>query len=131
VTFVDTSFWVALATASDGNHRAAAELWKGRPRQLTTSNHVVGETWTFMNRRHGHATATDLTFSLRASPSVSIVHCGPDLEDEAWRWLERHDEREYSFVNATSFAQMRRLGILTAFAFDSDFAAAGFSEALP
>jgi len=45
-----------------------------------------------------------------------------------WRWLRRHDEREYSFVDATGFAPMRSLRIRDAFAFDGEFAAAGFTE---
>jgi uncharacterized protein len=50
------------------------------------------------------------------------------LEDESLRWLRQHDEREYSFVDATSFALMRSLRIREALAFDGDFAAAGFVE---
>jgi predicted nucleic acid-binding protein len=49
----------------------------------------------------------------------------------AWAWLERHDEREYSFVDAVSFAVMRRRRITDALAFDGDFAAAGFVEVRP
>ncbi len=46
----------------------------------------------------------------------------------ALRWLGRHDEREYSFVDATSFALMRSLRIRDALAFGGDFTAAGFRE---
>ena len=51
-----------------------------------------------------------------------------ELERDAWDWLRGRDEREYSFVDATSFALMRRLAIREALAFDGDFAAAGFVE---
>ncbi len=44
------------------------------------------------------------------------------------RWLRRHDEREYSFVDATSFILMRSLRIREALAFDGDLSAAGFVE---
>jgi predicted nucleic acid-binding protein len=50
-----------------------------------------------------------------------------NLEDEALRWLRRHDEREYLFVEATSFAVMRSRRVREALAFDGDFAA-GFTE---
>jgi predicted nucleic acid-binding protein len=44
----------------------------------------------------------------------------------------RHDEREYSFVDATSFAPlMRSMRIKRVPAFDGDFAAAGFTELRP
>jgi predicted nucleic acid-binding protein len=131
VTFVDTSFWAALAARADAHHEAAAALWHSHPRALVTSNHVVGETWTFLNRRHGHGVAVDFTASLRASSSLAVVHIAAQVEDEAWRWLRRHDEREYSFVDATSFTYMRRHKIAAAFAFDGDFAAAGFTEMRP
>ena len=39
--------------------------------------------------------------------------------------------REYSFVDATSFALMRSLRIKGALAFDGDFGAAGFTELHP
>ncbi|HKG04390.1 MAG TPA: hypothetical protein VKB03_14530 [Conexibacter sp.] len=43
----------------------------------------------------------------------------------------RRNEREYSFVDATSFAVMRRRRIREALAFDGDFSAAGFVELRP
>ena len=62
---------------------------------------------------------------------VSVDFLNEDLEAEALDWLRRHDEREYSFVDATSFAYMRARGIQEALAFDGDFAAAGFTELRP
>lgn len=50
------------------------------------------------------------------------------LEDQALRWLRRHDEQEYSFVDATSFQVMSVSRIDSALAFDGDFTAAGFVE---
>ena len=49
----------------------------------------------------------------------------------ALRWLRRHDERAYSFVDATSFALMTTARIRLALAFDGDFATAGFVELRP
>ena len=55
--FVDTSFWVALQLARDDRHAMARDLWKSVRESLLTTNHVVGETWTFLRRRAGHAAA--------------------------------------------------------------------------
>jgi predicted nucleic acid-binding protein len=44
------------------------------------------------------------------------------------RKMRRHDEREYSFVDATGFSVMQTMRIREALAFDRDFAAAGFAE---
>lgn len=68
---------------------------------------------------------------MRAVPTLTIVHVAPEEEQDAWRWLNRRDEREYSFVDATSFAIMRRRRMREALAFDGDFSAAGFVEVRP
>ena len=130
--FVDTSFWFALQDRLDRRHAEAAALAVGQRRQrLLTSNHVVGETWTTIRRRLGHAAAVGFLDRLRALPNLEVAHVDEALEAEAWAWLRRHDEREYSFVDATSFAIMRRRRVREALAFDGDFGAAGFVELRP
>ena len=130
--FVDTSFWFGLQDRLDRRHRDAAALASGqRHQRLVTSNHVVGETWTILRRRVGHRAAVGFLGRLEGLPNVEVAHIDERLEAEAWAWLRRHDEREYSFVDATSFALMRRRRVREALAFDGDFAAAGFVEVRP
>jgi uncharacterized protein len=129
VIFVDTSFWIALAIGADRHHAEATQLFAAHSGAvLATSNGVRGETWTFVRRRFGHRAAVALIDRLEQTPRLRVLRAGQDDEHDAWEWLRRHDEREYSFVDATSFALMRRLAIREAFAFDDDFAAAGFVE---
>ena len=125
--FADTSFWFAAGNPRDGHNEAARELGQlHRGRRVLTTNHVIGETWTLYSARLGRWAAMDFVDRLEGSPRVDILQVGADLEAEAWAWLRRHDERHYSFVDATSFAVMRRHGITRALAFDGHFAAAGF-----
>ncbi len=126
--FVDTSFWVAAMAADDGHHAEATRLIRAASDRLVTSNHVRGETWTFLNRRYGHAPAVAFLDTLSRMARVRLEFVDRGLEEEALRWLRQHDEREYSFVDATSFALMRSLRIREALAFDGDFTAAGFVE---
>jgi predicted nucleic acid-binding protein len=131
VRFVDTSFWVALQLQRDPHHGEARVLWRERPQALLTTNHVLGETWTFLRRRVGHQAARDFVARAFRSPRLSVEHVDEAAEEDAWLWLRRHDERSYSFVDATSFATMRRRRLLEALAFDGDFTAAGFVEVRP
>ena len=127
--FVDTSFWVAIRNRRDANHGQATLLLRDHAGgALFTSSQVRGETWTFLRRRAGHASAVDFLDAIGNSPRLQVIWIDQDLEAEALRWLRRHDERGYSFVDATSFALMRARKIRSALAFDGDFAAAGFVE---
>jgi uncharacterized protein len=96
-----------------------------------TTNHVRGETWTWLRSRTWHQRAVEFLDGLEGLGHVQVDHVPRDIEDDALRWLRQHDEREYSFVDATSFAYMRAKGIDEALAFDGDFAAAGFTELRP
>jgi predicted nucleic acid-binding protein len=129
--FVDTSFWVAYRFRKDQHHDVAVALWLDRSQPLLTTNHVVGETWTFLSRRAGHAEAVGFIDNIEKSTRLSIVRMDEAIEEAAWQWLRRHDERDYSFVDATSFEVMRRERITEALAFDGDFTAAGFIELRP
>ena len=129
--FVDTSFWVALFFLRDDHHDDARSIWQGHGGAVLSTNHVLGETWTFLRRRRGHADALRAVEAVRGSRRVTLVRVPQDAEDDAWDWLRRHDDREYSLVDSTSFAVMRRRRIREALAFDGDFAAAGFAEVRP
>jgi predicted nucleic acid-binding protein len=132
VIFVDTSFWVAVRNGRDGHHETARQLLELiEDQQLVTSNHVRGESWTFLRRKIGHSAAVGFLDHLRRSPRLQVIPVVDDLEERAWAWLRKHDEREYSFVDATSFALMRSMKIKDALAFDGDFSAAGFRELRP
>ena len=127
--FVDTSFWVAARMRRDDHHEEGVRLLdRERAQRLVTSNNVRGETWTFLRRRAGHASAVAFLDMLARTARVDVVRVEPEIEERALRWLRQHDERKYSFVDATSFALMRSLRLREAFAFDGDFAAAGFAE---
>lgn len=98
---------------------------------MATSTGVVGETWTLLNSRFGHSQAVQFIDSLNRSRRALVHAVDEAIDSEAWGWLRHHDERRYSYVDATSFALMRKLGITEALAFDGDFAAAGFTELRP
>ncbi len=130
MVFVDTSFLAGLALTSDSNHRAADRLlglFEREPASYT-SELVLGEMWTLLRKRAGHHRARLWTDRVRAAAHIRVEPVDEHITSEAWAWLRLHDERAYSFVDATSFALMRRLRITDALAFDGDFTAAGFNE---
>lgn len=129
MTFADTSFWIALINSRDERHDEARRVWlKVADAGVTTTDHVRGETWTVLRRRAGHHTAVSFLDAVAGASRVAVVRVEPSQQEHALNWLRRHDEREYSLVDATSFAVMRDCQIAEALAFDGDFSAAGFVE---
>jgi predicted nucleic acid-binding protein len=133
VIFADSSFLIAYLIERDRHHEAAVALYERvAGERVVITNHVRGETWTWLRSRTWHGKAVAFLDSVGRDDGYIEVGRIPDaLEDDALRWLRQHDEREYSFVDATSFAYMRARGITEALAFDGDFAAAGFAELRP
>lgn len=131
--FADTGWWVAWALPGDTRHNDALGMLAalGRSEQVLTSNLVVGETWTLLRRKDRHRTAVaflDRVEALTRADRLVIHQVTEEQETTAWQWLRKHDERVYSYVDATSFRVMRDRRLREALAFDQDFAAAGFVE---
>lgn len=131
--FADTGWWVAWALPKDARHDDALGMLGalGRSEQILTTNLVAGETWTFLRRKDSHRTALaflDRLDTLRNAERLVVHRVAEDQEAAAWDWLRKHDERVYSYVDATSFRVMRDRRLREALAFDQDFAAAGFVE---
>ncbi|MFM8889695.1 MAG: type II toxin-antitoxin system VapC family toxin [Solirubrobacterales bacterium] len=132
MVFADTSFLYAGLVGGDEYHELAMELAEmTADRQLVTTNLVIGECWTLLNRRWGHHYALTFLEQTERAGMLDTFHLPEDQEERAFTWLRRHDERPYSFVDATSFAFMEENGISEALSFDGDFAAAGFTELRP
>jgi uncharacterized protein len=131
--FADTSFLVAAVDDRDQHYEAARQLLqKTSDRRIVTTNQVRGETWTTLRRKLWHGKAVEFLDSIGGEDQrIGVARVSEELEIEALDWLRRHDEREYSSVDATSFAYMRARRITEVLAFDGDFAAAGFTELRP
>jgi predicted nucleic acid-binding protein len=126
-TFVDTSAWYAALDKADSNHvQASVTLRSLLPTELlVTHNYVMVETIALMQRRLG-LTAVD-AFVTRLLKPVRVIWFDPDLHNHAVTAMLAAQRRAVSLVDWTSFELMRRHGIISAFAFDSDFADQGFS----
>ncbi len=127
--FVDSSAWYALADRDDVYHDRAAACLTGSLSayaRLVTTNHVVGESYTLIRMRLGHAAAQQFLKSLDQSRRVQRLFVAQDQEEAAFVLLHRYADQDFSFVDATSFVAMKALGLRDAFTFDHHFAALGY-----
>lgn len=128
--FVDSSAWVALVDARDGNHPRAilqqAELVRGRLGRLVTSDFVLDETFTLVRKRLGPDAVRQFAVGVESSASVHTVWVTPEQFRASKEMFLGQGRRGWSFTDCTSFCLMRELGIGSAFTFDRDFGEAGF-----
>jgi len=122
--FVDTSAFVALRNASEAEHERARETLAALLREgvaLFTSNYVFAETYTALLVRVGRGEAIEWGRRFRIGEAIELVRLDAEVERGAWEILERHGDKRWSYVDATSFALIERDGGGEAFAFDTHF----------
>jgi len=118
--FVDTTVWYAASDSGESrNGQAKQILNNGEP--LVTSDHVLTETWLLLNSRISSHAANQFWRALRAGVATVESITPADLE-AAWHIGEAYPDQDFSIVDRTSFAVMRRLGIERAASFDHHFA---------
>ena len=126
--FIDTSAFVALRNSSEAEHERARSALTGLIAEgvaLFTSNYV------FRRDVHGadgpgRAWGSDrVGTTLPGGGAIDLVHLDRPMEERAWEILEQHDDKRWSYVDATSFALIERDGGNEAFAFDAHFAQRG------
>jgi predicted nucleic acid-binding protein len=130
--FIDTSAFVALRNSAEREHRvarAALSTLVSERAALYTSNYVFSETYTTLLVRVGRSEAIEWGRRFRASEAIELIRVEESIDNEAWAILESHVDKQWSHVNATSFAIMEREGINTALAFDRHFTQRGLTLA--
>jgi len=127
--FVDTSAFYALTDRSDRNHGEASHFY-GRIKEedlfLVTTNYIFAEAYTLILRRLGHNMAVEVGERMKASARLEISTVSQRTEGEGWAILKRYADKDFSYVDAVSFAFMRERGLDRAFAFDEHFKQFGF-----
>jgi predicted nucleic acid-binding protein len=124
--FVDTIAHFAIANAEDVDHKRAKKFLQelaGEQSITLVTNFIIAETYTLMLRKIGRTKAINYIDALRNTSEV--IRVSEYDEKRAWKIILQYQDKDFSYVDATSFAVMQRLGIKEAFAFDEHFAQYG------
>jgi uncharacterized protein len=126
--FIDTAAWYAVEVSNDLYHPAATQFSRiaGRMYRWTTTNWIIWETVSLLRKRAGHAAAVEFREHLQRTRLVDVITVSMEHEVRAWELFKRYQDKDFGFVDCTSFAVMRALEVNTAFTFDEHFRQAGF-----
>ncbi|MCU1315039.1 MAG: hypothetical protein JWN63_361 [Candidatus Acidoferrum typicum] len=118
--FVDTSIWYAAADSSDRSNAGSKAILKSGE-TMVTSDHVLVETWTLLHYKLECKAAEGFWEGLRSGIALIEAVTLADLE-VAWDIGVSWHDQDFSLVDRTSFAVMRRLGIDRVASLDAHFA---------
>lgn len=131
--FLDTAYVLALEFAADQNHKAAIRCSRQfhlNDDTAITTSFVLDEVVTHLNARGHHSQAVRIGGQLMNSFDVTFVEVDHELLMDAWNYFVRHQDKQYSLTDCTSFVLMQRRGLRHALTFDHHFTQAGL-EILP
>mgnify|MGYP001616968920 CR=1 FL=1 len=121
--FLDTGAFLALADEDDDYHTAAksiyTELLQSKA-QLLTSNFVLSETYTLIRSKVSHQAAVEFMKRLDQT-GIKALRVSEAMEQTAKAIFVRYDDKDFSFVDCTSFALIDHHRLDHALAFDSHF----------
>jgi predicted nucleic acid-binding protein len=133
--FVDTSGWTAFHVRTETHHAEVAALirrWQSRRTTVVTTNYILAELVSLLVSRLWvpHARRSAITDAIRTSSWVTVAHIDPTIDAEAWELLAQRPDKDWSLVDAASFAVMTRRKISEALTTDHHFDQAGFNRLL-
>jgi predicted nucleic acid-binding protein len=126
-TFIDSVAFHSFFDRSDRWHEEAKAAVAERARlgPLHTSSLVVQEAATLMKAR-GLFSAVPKFFEFLDRSSIRTRFIDESDFEETKRFLLRHGDKPWSFVDCSSFVLMRRMGLRHALTADRHFEQAGF-----
>jgi predicted nucleic acid-binding protein len=127
--FVDSSGWIALSATGDKFYEVASRNFgaiRDEPLKLVTSDYVLDESLTNVQRHFGHRGAVEFGSWVLGNDRVEVARVDEDIWEAAWEMFQAYEDKEWSFTDCTSFVLMQRRQLYLAFSFDYHFKQAGF-----
>ncbi len=128
--FVDSSAWIALASADDRHHGPADAVFREASSarvRLVTTNLVFAEVHRFLLFRAGIRAAAVTLARMAAIPLLSLEHATAMHHAAGLAWLKKLDDQIITYTDAVSFAVATATRCDAVIGFDRDFVIAGFS----
>jgi hypothetical protein len=131
--FLDTSFAIALSSATDQNHVRAVELanqLETNRTRLVTTQAILLEIGNALSKEKYRIAAIQLLESLETDPNIEVVLLTNNLYSLAFSLFKQRKDKEWGLVDCISFIVMQDRGITDALTADTHFQQAGFRALL-
>jgi uncharacterized protein len=124
----DTGGLLAIHARPDQHHaRAAAFLRKNREARFVLTDLILAELVTRLRPRIGAVEAVAAGRSYLVSDRYQVLFVDAPLLTSGFARMEQFADKRLSLTDCVSLEVMDRLGLTTAFTFDSDFRDCGYT----
>ena len=124
--FLDTGAIYALTDRNDADHESVRAVYLDAERRFVTHDLILVEAFSLLTKRLHKRAAIQTVGALRASLKIEIVPVQADLLEAAWVRCERYADKDWDWIDCTSFELMERRGLREALSLDHHFVQAGF-----
>ena len=110
--FIDTSAFYAVKIKTDKNHKVGINFFnfvlKNKSYSFITSEFIIFETVTLFKSKIDIIEAIKIGKFFRNSEHIRIIKITDDLISSAWEIFDKYDDKEFSFIDCSSFAFMKK-----------------------
>ena len=131
--FVDTCYWIALINNRDGLHKKATDLRTCYANCiLVTSELILIELLNSFSGQSGKIKKAVIkaVLNIQNNSQVDIIPHNEQLFSEAFSWYRKYTDKNWSFIDCSSFVIMENRNIERALTYDRHFCQAGFKALL-
>jgi len=123
IVFIDTNFLCALYNNKDSLHEKAREIWPTlNELDYVVSNFILIEAYTILAQRASRVQAIAFGNYVRRENPYTIVWINRDFENDIWQIFKQIKDKNFSYVDASILAVLKKEKIGHLLSFDEGFA---------
>jgi uncharacterized protein len=127
--FLDSSYVIALAQATDAFHPVSLELSRqitARRSKIITTRAVLLEIGNALAKVNSRQACIRLIHALTVSSTTEVIALTDRLLMQSWELFCQRPDKDWSWTDCISFVAMKERGLQHALTSDSHFEQAGF-----
>jgi predicted nucleic acid-binding protein len=125
--FIDSSAIFVMGDRSSEEGEAVEEFLLTRRTPLVTTNFILAETLSLVTKRIGKTKGIEVGEKVISSGIIRLIYLEEALQREAWQFYKKYRDKDFDFIDATSFVYCKQQGIREVLTLDHHFTQMGFT----
>lgn len=124
--FLDTSAIYSFTDKNDERGPLIENFLREHHVVLITTNFILAESLSLITKRQGKQMGIRIGELLHKSSFVNLYYLDKPAQEEAWIYYKKYKDKDFDFIDSTSFIFCKEQGINEALTLDRHFSQMGF-----